>query len=91
MTQSGDRRQEITNAVLIALVGQVGCLTLVIIVVSLLGGFWLDRALGSRPLFTLLFLLAGTPLSVIAMLVVARRALARLKTHSETSEDHPAS
>jgi len=91
MTQSGNRRQEVTNAFLIALVGQVGCLTLVIIVASLLGGFWLDRVLGSRPLFTLLFLLAGTPLSVIAMLVVARRALAKLKTSSQTSEDHPSS
>lgn len=88
MTQSGDKRQEVANAFLIALIGQVGCLTLVIIGVSLLGGFWLDRVLGTRPLFTLLFLLAGTPLSVVAMLAVARRALAKLKTDSKTSEDH---
>ncbi len=80
MTQPDDNRRNIGSNVLIALFGQVGCLTLIIIIVSLLGGLWLDRTFGTRPLFTLLFLLAGTPLSVIAMLFVSRRAMSKIKS-----------
>jgi F0F1-type ATP synthase assembly protein I len=89
MTQSDNDRQGISNTFLIALITQVGCLTLVIILVSLLGGLWLDKRFGTRPLFTLLLLLAGTPLSVIAMVYVSRRAVSKIK--SQKKEDNPSS
>lgn len=71
---------------LIVLITQVGCLTLIIIAVSLLGGLWLDKVLGTRPVFTLLFLLAGTPLSVLAMLFVSRRAMSKITSQLDKKE-----
>jgi F0F1-type ATP synthase assembly protein I len=89
MTQSDKNHQGITNNFLIALITQVGCLTLVIILASLLGGLWLDKTFGTKPLFTLLLLLAGTPLSVIVMLIVSRRAIAKISSQSQKKdEDH---
>ena len=88
MTQSDNNRRSVSNTFLIALITQVGCLTLVIILASLLGGLWLDKTLGTRPLFTLILLLAGTPLSVIAMLFVSRRAIAKIKSQSEKKDDN---
>ncbi len=87
MTQSDDNRQGITNNFLIALITQVGCLTLVIILASLLGGLWLDRTFGTKPLFTLLLLLAGTPLSVVVMLFVSRRAIAKINSQSQKKDN----
>ncbi len=87
MAQSDDNRPGIGSGFLIALITQVGCLTLIIILVSLLGGLWLDNALGTKPVFTLIFLLAGTPLSVIAMLFVSRRAIARIKSQQNKKGD----
>lgn len=86
MTQSDQNKQGILQTLLIVLVGQVGCLTLVIILVSVFGGLWLDKTFGTRPLFTLILLLAGIPLSVFLMLSVARRTLARLKAKAEAGD-----
>jgi hypothetical protein len=83
MAQSNDDRRGMVNTLLIVMVGQVGCMTLVIIIASLFGGLWLDNTLGTKPLFTLILLLAGIPISVIVMIYVARRTLDRLKSRSE--------
>jgi F0F1-type ATP synthase assembly protein I len=83
MTQSEQKGRGILNTLLIVMVGQVGCLTLVIILASVFGGLWLDKTFGTKPVFTLALLLAGIPVSVIVMLVVARRTLARLKEKAE--------
>ncbi len=74
------------NTLLIVVVGQVGCLTLAVILASVFGGLWLDNMFGTKPMFTLVLLFAGIPLSVILMLYVSRRALARLKEKYETGE-----
>ena len=87
MTQPDNNRQVIGNNFLIVLITQVGCLTFVIILLSLLGGLWLDKTFGTRPLFTLLLLLAGTPISVIVMLYVARRTIAKIKSKSQKKEN----
>jgi len=86
MAQSDPNRQKIYNTLLIVMVGQVGCLTLVIILISVLGGLWLDRTFGTKPLFTLILLFAGIPASVILMLTIARRTLARLRSQAESSD-----
>ena len=72
---------------LIVMIGQVGCLTLVIILASVFGGLWLDKTFGTKPVFTLVLLFAGVPVSVLVMLVVARRTLARLKDKAEKDTD----
>ncbi len=90
MTQSGNPKPSISNNFLIALITQVGCLTFVIILLSLLGGMWLDQRFGTKPLFTLLLMLAGTPISVIVMVFVSRRAVAKIKSQSEKKDgDRP--
>ncbi len=79
-------RRNMVNTLLIVVVGQVGCLTLAVILASVFGGLWLDNLFGTKPMFTLVLLFAGIPLSVILMLYVSRRALARLKEKYETEE-----
>ncbi len=86
MTQSEQKGRSILNTLLIVMIGQVGCLTLIIILASVFGGLWLDNRFGTRPIFTLALLIAGIPVSVLVMLGVARRTLARLK---EKTDDQP--
>jgi F0F1-type ATP synthase assembly protein I len=83
MAQSEHKGRSILNTLLIVMIGQVGCLTLVIILASVFGGLWLDKTFNTKPVFTLALLFAGIPLSVLVMLSVARRTLARLKDQAE--------
>ncbi len=75
------------QTLLIVVIGQVGCLTLVVILASVFGGLWLDSQFGTKPMFTLLLLFAGIPVSVLLMLWLSRRALARLKEKYESEEN----
>jgi len=81
-----DRRNSMMSTLLIVVIGQVGCLTLAVILASVFGGLWLDKTFGTKPVFTLALLLAGIPLSVFLMLYVSRKSLARLKEKHETEE-----
>ena len=83
MAQSEHKGRSILNTLLIVMIGQVGCLTLVIILASVFGGLWLDTRFNTKPVFTLALLFAGIPVSVLVMLSVARRTLARLKDQAE--------
>lgn len=62
--------------------GEVGCLTLFIVLVSVFGGLWLDNLLGTKPLFTLILVLASAPISLGLTFWVARRALNRTQSTS---------
>jgi F0F1-type ATP synthase assembly protein I len=87
MTQSEQKGRGILSSLLILMVGQVGCLTLIIILASVFGGLWLDNMFGTKPVFTLVLLLAGVPVSVFVMLALARRILGRLKDQVEKEKD----
>ena len=87
MAQSAQKGRRILNTLLVVMIGQVGCLTLILILASVFGGLWLDRTFGTKPVFTLALLFAGIPVSVLVMLVVARRTLARLKEEAEESKN----
>ena len=82
MAQSDGSKQGSLNILLIVLIGQMGCLTLVVIALSVLVGLWLDNAFHTKPIFTLVLLLAGIPISVILMVFVGRKTLDRLKPRS---------
>ena len=84
MEQSDNNPRNILNTLLIVLVGQVGCLTTVIVLASVFGGLWLDKIFGTKPLFTLILLIAGIPISVLLMIFISRRTLARMKLKSES-------
>jgi F0F1-type ATP synthase assembly protein I len=87
MAQSEQKGRSILNSLLIVMIGQVGCLTLIIILASVFGGLWLDKTFGTKPVFTLVLLFAGIPISVFVMLIVSRRTLARLKEQAEKEKD----
>jgi hypothetical protein len=79
--------RNIVNTLLIVMVGQAGCLTAFIAIASVYGGLWLDNHFGTKPLFTLILLFAGIPISVLLMLFFARRTLARLKLKSDSKSN----
>lgn len=80
MTKSSKDPRSTLNTVVIVMVGQIGCLTLVIILASLFAGLWLDHTFDTKPLFTLILMLAGIPLSVVMMLTLARKSIAKLES-----------
>jgi len=85
MTQTEQKGKNILNTLLVVMIGQVGCLTLVVVLASVFGGLWLDNMFGTKPVITLVLLFAGIPISVLLMLFVSRRTLAKLKSQSESS------
>jgi F0F1-type ATP synthase assembly protein I len=82
MAQSDGNKQGSLNILLIVLIGQMGCLTLVVIALSVLVGLWLDNAFHTKPIFALVLLLAGIPVSVILMVFVGRKTLDRFRLQS---------
>lgn len=89
MAQTESDRRGILQNLLIVLIGQVGCITLAVILVCARVGLWLDAYFQTRPLYTLVLLFAGIPLSVLLMLVVARRTLARLNKENDSGRESP--
>ena len=87
MTQTEQKGRTILTNLLIVLIGQVGCLTLIIILASVFGGLWLDRTFDTKPFFTLALLLAGIPVSVLVMLNVGRKTLARMQDKLDKESD----
>ena len=87
MTQSEKKGRSILTNLLIVLIGQVGCLTLVIVLASVFGGLWLDKMFDTKPVFTLALLFAGIPVSVLVMLNVGSKMLARMKEDLEKESD----
>jgi F0F1-type ATP synthase assembly protein I len=78
-----NRSQYTKNLALAAVAGQVGCVTLIIVVVALIAGLWLDNRFETRPLFLVTFLIGSVPVTVIVMLWIVRSVTARIKPSSE--------
>lgn len=77
-----DQKQKILNMTLAALVGQVGCLTVAIILIALLGGMYLDNLFDSKPSFTIGLLIGSIPVSMFVMLFVSRATVKKIKTRT---------
>jgi ABC-type transport system involved in cytochrome c biogenesis permease subunit len=67
------------NMTLAAVAGQVGCLTLVIVLAALFGGIWLDSHFSSKPIFTVVLMVASIPVTLVAMFWVVGTATARMQ------------
>ena len=80
------KNQRVKNLTLAVFAGQVGCLTLVILALAVLAGVWLDNHFQTKPVFTLVLVLASVPVSVITMLFVARKAIDKIKSQPP---EHP--
>ncbi len=90
MSQPEDRSNNRFNAILATVVGQVGCLTPLILLGALFAGLWLDRQFETKPLFTILFIVGSAPVSVFVLYRIVRMATAKLKTDDQdksTEED----
>ena len=86
-----NRKQYWLNLTLAGAAGQVGCLTLVIILAAVLGGLWLDARFQTRPAFTLGLLLASIPVSLFAMLYIVRLFTSKIKAgppETASTESH---
>ena len=82
MTQQGNQKKDgryALNLTIIGVFGQVGFLTLFIIVLALLGGLWLDKTFDTKPLFTVVLMIASVPLSLVLMYKVVMWATSRIK------------
>jgi len=69
-----------TNLTIAILTGQVGVLTLVIVLTAVLGGLALDDYFGTRPWITVGLIIISLPVSLFLMIFIARRAVRKLKT-----------
>jgi ABC-type molybdate transport system permease subunit len=80
-------KQYLLNMTLAGLVGQVGCVTLIIILGALFLGLWIDAQFATRPWFTIGLVIASIPVSLIIMVVVARAAISKIKAGTGKSND----
>ncbi len=67
------------NMLIAALVGQIGVLTLIIVLAAGLGGIALDARLGTKPWFTIGLLVASIPISLLVMVTIARKTVTKIK------------
>ena len=91
MSQPKTRSNDRFNTILATVVGQVGCLTPIIILGALFAGLWLDRQFETKPLFTILFIVGSAPVSVYILYRIVRTATAKLKIDNQVkiSEEDP--
>lgn len=71
-------QDEFRTAVTMTVVWVAG-LTLVVIFLALFAGIMLDNFLDSKPLFTILLMVASIPLTIYLTLKVVRRATSRIQ------------
>jgi F0F1-type ATP synthase assembly protein I len=65
----------VNNLALYSVGGQVGCATLLIVLLAVFAGIGLDRLLGTKPLFTIVLILGSAPLSLFLAFKLAMRAV----------------
>jgi hypothetical protein len=82
-----NRKQYWLNLTLAGAAGQVGCVTLVIILAAVLGGLWLDARFETRPIFTFILLLTSIPVSIVAMLYIVRLFTSKIKAGPPREKD----
>ena len=75
-----------SNLTLAAILGQVGCLTIVIIFVALFGGLWLDKYLDTKPLFTVGLMILSVPVTLLVMFWIVRTGIKKFKKDGNRSK-----
>ncbi len=83
-----DNKQAFRSAIWTTVIG-VAVITIVVLFVALFAGLWLDRAFGSRPLFTIGLVIIGIPVSILLTLWLVKKTTRQLKDtqgHPSTKE-----
>ena len=83
MSQLENRSNNRFNTILVGVVGQVGCITPLIILGALFAGLWLDRLFETKPIFTILFIVGSAPVSIFALYKIVKTATTKLKTDDD--------
>jgi len=78
-TPKKDSAQVATSLALAGLLGQVGCLTFVIVLGAILAGLWIDTRFDTRPLFTLVLVLGSVPVTLYLMFRIVLAGAGRLQ------------
>ena len=81
-------QQYVKNMALAAAAGQAGCAAVVIILLALFVGLWLDTRLGWRGPFTVGLLVCSAPLSLYVMVKIALGAVGKIVP--QPRNQHPA-
>ena len=82
-----DRSQYAFNLTLAAVAGQVGCLTIAIVLAALFGGLWLDARFNTKHLFTIGLMIASVPVTLVMMFWVVRAATSRLQVGTKQNTE----
>lgn len=69
---------KVLNFSVVVVAAQAGCAAVLVIIVALVLGLWLDAQSGQRGLFTLLLIILSVPLSLVLMLRIALVTARRL-------------
>ena len=59
----------------VAIGGEVGCITLIVVLAAVFGGLWLDRMLGTKPIITFILVIASAPAALFLTFRIALRAI----------------
>ncbi len=78
--------QPANNLALYSVGAQVGCATLIIILLGLFIGIGLDRLFGTKVVFTLIFTLGSAPLSIFVTYKLAMRAVKNITPQGPVSK-----
>ena len=78
----GTPPQPTDSFALAGVAGQAGCVTLIVVIVALVAGLWLDRTLGTRemlgfPVATIGLIILSVPVSVVLMIRTVLSGMAR--------------
>jgi F0F1-type ATP synthase assembly protein I len=84
--QSEKNRGLAFSLTLATVTGQVGCLTLIIVLAALFGGLWLDNTFHTKPAFTIGLMVGSVPITIIMMFWVVRSATSRLTAHKRKND-----
>jgi hypothetical protein len=88
-TPNPDRKRNVINMTLAVFAGQVGCVTLLILAVTLLGGSALDSWLNTKPWITVALVVISVPLSLYLMFQLSAKAIAKIQASAPEQKTTP--
>lgn len=84
-----DRGQVSYALAMAGILGQAGCVTLLLVGAGLGLGLWLDARFDTRPIFTLLFVLGSVPITMYLLFRMVMSNTARLQRLAERGQPRP--
>ncbi len=90
-SEESGRRQSAFGLAVLGLLGQVGCVTILMIAVSIGGGLFLDAQFGTRPWITVGLLIASVPVTMYLMFKIVLAFAPKVQMNALPSDsDQPA-